>query len=220
MSLSPTALLGTPLGDVRIVRLLGKGKAGYSYLARLGDRDVVVKRMHDEPCAYYTFGDNKVRLELRAYEALRAAGLEVPRLLTADIEGGYLVKEYIDGTVADVWSPGSPQALEGIVGELFALSFRLRDAGLNIDYFPANFVVNDDGVHYIDYEVNPYLEQWSFQRWGVYYWANRSGMAAYARTGDWRHINQSADSGVPITAPFEDQVSAWRLRFAGGHGAA
>ena len=40
--------------DYRILRLLGKGKGGYSYLAEApGGEQVTVKQIHHEPCAYY-----------------------------------------------------------------------------------------------------------------------------------------------------------------------
>ena len=34
----------------RIIRLLGKGKGGYSYLADEGDKKVVLTQIHHEPC--------------------------------------------------------------------------------------------------------------------------------------------------------------------------
>ena len=37
----------------RIVRLLGKGKGGYSYLAESDGQPVVVKQIHHESCDYY-----------------------------------------------------------------------------------------------------------------------------------------------------------------------
>ena len=40
-----------------VLRLLGKGKGGYSYLVRDGDKEYVLKQIHHEPCSYYQFGD-------------------------------------------------------------------------------------------------------------------------------------------------------------------
>ena len=37
----------------RILRLLGRGKGGYSYLADCNGQRVVVKQIHHEPCDYY-----------------------------------------------------------------------------------------------------------------------------------------------------------------------
>ena len=53
-----------------LLKLLGKGKGGYSYLAQMADgQQVVVKQIHHEPCAYYQFG-NKIEAELRDYNHL------------------------------------------------------------------------------------------------------------------------------------------------------
>ena len=48
---------------------------------------------------------------------------------------------------------------------------RLKEAGLNIDYFPTNFVVCDGLICYVDYECNPYMAEWSFENWGIKYWS-------------------------------------------------
>jgi TP53 regulating kinase and related kinases len=63
----------------------------------------VLKRSHDEPCAKCTFGDNKARLEVQAYGRPTEAGLPLPGLLTFDERRGFLVKEFVDGCVADRW---------------------------------------------------------------------------------------------------------------------
>ena len=47
----------------------------------------------------------------------------------------------------------------------------LYPAGLNIDYYPTNFVPRDGTLYYIDYECSAYMEQWDFEHWGVQYWA-------------------------------------------------
>ena len=51
--------------DYRILRLLGKGKGGCSYLAEGPLGQVVVKQIHHEKCGYYQFGD-KLAAELGA----------------------------------------------------------------------------------------------------------------------------------------------------------
>jgi len=56
--------------DYHIVKLLGKGKGGYSYLAWDDRKEYVVKQIHHEPCSYYAFGD-KMEAEQRDYEKLR-----------------------------------------------------------------------------------------------------------------------------------------------------
>lgn len=42
-----------------VVKLLGKGKGGYSYLAEKDGRKYVLKQIHHELCEYYSFG-NKI----------------------------------------------------------------------------------------------------------------------------------------------------------------
>lgn len=48
--------------DYEILKLLGHGKGGYSYLATDGSCNYVLKQIHHEPCSYYTFG-NKIEAE-------------------------------------------------------------------------------------------------------------------------------------------------------------
>jgi hypothetical protein len=205
--------LQTPLGEAQLLRLLGRGKSGYSYLASLAQHEVVVKIMHDEPCAYYAFGANKVSLEVASYLRLCECGLKLPELLAFDEQRGYLVKEYVKGEVADSWAC-TAEELDLAVSHLFQMANSLQAQGLNIDYFPSNFVIRNHIPNYIDFEANPYSSQWSLSSWGIYYWANRDGMRRYSETGDWRHINQAADTGDPIREPFEDQVARWRTMFA------
>ena len=50
----------------KILKLLGKGKGGYSYLAEDGEQTVVVKQIHHESCDYYQFGD-KMQAVLSLY---------------------------------------------------------------------------------------------------------------------------------------------------------
>ena len=48
--------------EYKIIKLLGKGKGGYSYLAEKEGNQYVLKQIHHEPCSYYTFG-NKIEAE-------------------------------------------------------------------------------------------------------------------------------------------------------------
>ena len=90
----------------RILRLLGHGKGGYSYLAESEGQPAVIKQIHHEPCDYYAFG-NKIEAEQRDYERLRAAGIRIPRMLAIDMDAERIVKEYIEGpTVFDLVRDG------------------------------------------------------------------------------------------------------------------
>ena len=46
----------------------------------------------------------------------------------------------------------------------------LYPAGCNIDYYPTNFVPWQGTLYYIDYERNPYMEEWDFEHWGLPVW--------------------------------------------------
>ena len=76
----------------RVIRLLGHGKGGYSYLAEKDGREVVLKQIHHEPCDYYNFG-NKIESERRDYERLRQAGIRIPEMIAIDIGMVLMVKE-------------------------------------------------------------------------------------------------------------------------------
>ena len=82
--------------EYRIIKLLGKGKGGYSYLAADGDKQYVLKQIHHEPCDYYQFG-NKVEAEVHDYERLRAIGITMPVLLEVDAKQERILKEFIAG---------------------------------------------------------------------------------------------------------------------------
>ncbi len=151
-----------------IIKLLGKGKGGYSYLVSDGQALYVVKQIHHEPCDYYTFG-NKLEAELGDYEKLLAVGIRIPRLLEVDRTAERILKEYIDGeTAAELVEKG--ELAQNHVDDVRHMCELLYAAGLNIDYYPTNFIDTPDGLYYIDYECNPYSDEWNFENWGSKYW--------------------------------------------------
>ncbi len=155
--------------EYSVIRLLGKGKGGYSYLVCREGLQYVIKQIHHEPCDYYQFGD-KLASELRDYEKLSAIGIPMPRLLEADTANERILKEYIQGdTVFDmVLKDSLPDCCIEQVQSMCAL---LYTANTNIDYFPTNFVLQDNTLYYIDYECNDYTERWNFENWGINYWS-------------------------------------------------
>ena len=154
--------------ECRVIRLLGKGKGGYSYLVTDGETLFVLKQIHHEPCEYYSFG-NKLESELRDYETLRKIGIPMPKLLDVDLQQECILKEYIEGeTVSDLIRTGRmEQAWLEQVREMCRL---LYPAGLNIDYYPTNFVLMGGRLYYVDYECNAYMQEWDFEHWGIQYW--------------------------------------------------
>lgn len=162
-----------------IIKLLGRGKGGYSYLAQADGALVVVKQIHHEPCDYYQFGD-KFQSELRDYRRLFEIGIPMPRLLAADKKTERLVKEYIAGPT--VYSLVLQDLLPGTcLSQMQAMCRLLYPAKMNIDYFPTNFIFQDHTLYYVDYECNDYMEAWNFENWGCKYWSKTPEFLQYAK---------------------------------------
>ena len=154
--------------DYTIVKLLGRGKGGYSYLVQRHDTEYVLKQIHHEPCSYYTFG-NKIEAERNDYRRLKEAGIRVPEMLDIDLEKERILKAYIPGpTIYGLVK------CDGVKPEYFHqvryMAWQAQQASLNIDYFPTNFVVHEELLYYVDYECNLYDERWNFENWGNDYW--------------------------------------------------
>ena len=165
--------------EYRIVKLLGRGKGGYSYLAEKDRQQVVLKQIHHEPCGYYTFG-NKIEAERYDYGRLAAAGIRIPKMLAIDMEAERIVKEYIEGdTVFDLVKGDIPVA--PYMDQVRRMAEQAKSAGLNIDYFPTNFVVRDGLIYYVDYECNNYMDEWNFENWGIKYWSRTPEFEEYVR---------------------------------------
>ena len=162
------------------IRLLGKGKGGYSYLVTDGTNQYVIKQIHHEPCDYYTFGD-KLASELRDYEKLRAIGIPMPRLLEVDHAQERILKEFIDGDTIDRIVLHD-QMQQDFYDQIHNMCSSLYAANTNIDYYPTNFVVQDGILYYIDYECNDYMQQWDFEHWGSQYWYKTEAfLSAFAK---------------------------------------
>ena len=163
--------------EYAVLRLLGRGKGGYSYLAEGPDGPVVLKQIHHEPCDYYAFGD-KIGAELFDYERLKAAGIPIPDLLAVDRPAERLVKEYIDGpTIFELVRDGAD--VTPYLEQVRAMAALAQRAGLNIDYFPTNFVTSGGRLWYIDYECNEYMDRWNFENWGLRYWSRTPEFLEY-----------------------------------------
>ena len=162
-----------------VIKLLGKGKGGYSYLVTDGTNRFVLKQIHHEPCDYYQFGD-KLGAELNDYQRLRNVGIPVPEMLDVDREQERILKVFVDGpTVYDMVLKDSVK--EEHLEQMRQMCEKLYPAGLNIDYFPTNFVEENGKLFYIDYECNGYMEQWDFEHWGIGYWSKTEQFLQYAK---------------------------------------
>ena len=163
-----------------IIKLLGKGKGGYSYLASDGQRQYVLKQIHHEPCDYYRFGD-KIASEVNDYERLKSIGIRMPEMIEVDVRQERILKEYIEGetifdlVLSDKMKPDYFEQVRRMCRLLYA-------ANTNIDYFPTNFVVQNEELYYIDFECNNYTAEWNFENWGIKYWSKTDEFIQYVDT--------------------------------------
>ncbi len=165
--------------DYRLLKLLGKGKGGYSYLASDGAKRYVLKQIHHEPCDYYQFG-NKIEAEIHDYRRLKEIGIRIPAMLDVDIANERILKEYIEGdTVYELILRDRMKS--DYVGQMKKTCALLYAAHTNIDYFPTNFVVQNGELYYIDFECNEYSDEWNFENWGIKYWSKTSEFLEYAQ---------------------------------------
>lgn len=166
--------------EYEILRLLGKGKGGYSYLATDGKQEYVLKQIHHEPCEYYRFG-NKIEAEINDYNRLKKIGIKIPAMIDFDKKAERILKEFIDGDtiydliLQDKMIPSYFEQVRNMCALLYA-------ANTNIDYFPTNFVVQDGEIYYIDFECNEYMDEWNFENWGIKYWSKTPEFLQYANS--------------------------------------
>lgn len=153
-----------------IKKLLGKGKGGYSWLAENETGQFVIKQIHHEPCSYYQFGD-KIRSEYDDYFRLQNAEIRIPKMIDIDFDRELILKEYIDGpTIVEMIK--SNEICQDYYDQILTMSRQAKEAGLNIDYYPTNFIVQDHLLYYVDYECNNYMVEWDFDHWGQQFWTD------------------------------------------------
>ena len=93
----------------------------------------------------------------------------MPQLLEVDHAQERILKEFMDGETVNVLVKEG-KLLDNYRQQLDTMCRKLYAASLNIDYYPTNFVVEEGLLFYIDYECNPYSDQWNFENWGSKYW--------------------------------------------------
>lgn len=156
--------------ELKEIKLLGKGKSGYSYLVvDEFSNKYVLKKIHHEPIDYYNFS-NKFKSEIDDYHFLKDI-IDVPELIDVDYENETILKEYIDGyTISQMIERNFDISRYLFIVESIAQT--CYQNGINIDYYPTNFIPYKDTLYYIDYEKNVYDEKWNFSNWGVKFWTN------------------------------------------------
>ena len=167
----------------KIIKLLGHGKGGYSYLVTDGNNEYVLKQIHHEPCDYYNFG-NKIESEINDYKRLKKIGISMPEMIDVDLKNERILKKYIKGDTIFEYVARN-EVKEDYITQIKNMCRILYAANTNIDYFPTNFVVQDEKLYYIDYECNDYMEEWNFENWGIKYWSKTDEFMDYVKNNNY-----------------------------------
>jgi len=102
----------------------------------------------------------------------------MPRMIDWDREQELILKEYIPGEhVLDRLLRG--ENIDECIRQVREMSALLTPAGLNIDWFPTNFLLRDGTLLYVDYECNGYMPEWNLENWGLRYWAMTPELTAW-----------------------------------------
>ena len=163
--------------EYKVIKLLGHGKGGYSYLVENNGKQYVLKQIHHEPCDYYSFGNN-IESEINDYNRLVNTRIRIPKMIDVDVLNERIIKEYINGpTIFELVKKDQMNDL--FIEQVKEMAKIVYSFGLNIDYFPTNFIVQDGLIYYIDYECNQYMEKWNFENWGIKYWSKTKEFIEY-----------------------------------------
>lgn len=158
----------------RVVRLLGKGKGGYSYLVKGRKNFYVVKKIHHEPVSFYKF-NNKIQAEYDCYLYLRKLHIRTPKCFYIDFDQEIVFKEYVKGpTIAELLQ--KKKDVTKYIPQVQAMAELANKGNVNIDYYPANFVVRKGLLYYVDYETSKFDKRYTFEVWGIGYWTGKKGL--------------------------------------------
>lgn len=87
-----------------------------------------------------------------------------------DFEKEIVLKEFIDGD--DIVSLVKNNRMKDeYLSQAREMAKKINEKGLNLDYYPTNFIVQDEKLFYIDYECSGYSDEWNFENWGKKYWS-------------------------------------------------
>ena len=104
----------------------------------------------------------------------------MPKMIDVDIENERILKEYVEGlTIFDLIKDDMMDSK--YINQVQEMCKLLYPSNTNIDYFPTNFVVNNEILFYIDYECNDYMEEWNFENWGIKYWSKTPEFLQYLK---------------------------------------
>lgn len=162
--------------EYTVIRPLPEGKTGLSWIVTDGQKQYVLKESYGDLIT----AEEQTRRQKLNYHQLEKAGIRIPALVDVDYARNRILKEYIDGD--NVFELVLRRGLDdSIVLQLYDMSEKAESAGCNIDYFPTNFVLKDGQLWYVDYDTDPYTEEWNLENWGIRYWSRTPDLELYLR---------------------------------------
>jgi len=187
---------------LKMVRQIGQGKSGKVYLYE-GDGFYYAVKIYEYEVDNIVINpvplEEILNFEVNSYNILKTLEISIPLLIAYDSSNQILIKEFIEGpNLIDIIALNKVHS--NMFQEIFKISNCVSSAGYNIDYFPANFIFYDDKMWYVDYEVNHFDEEWSFENWGIYYWLNPEGVKNFLQTRNGDFINKPG-----TVKPYDDK---------------
>lgn len=174
--------------EYKLIKSFHAGKSGVSHLYISGDKKIVFKQFLEEKESYIPF-EEKLKTEVKSYKVLESLPIKIPKLIYFDKKNHFLIKEFIEGELLAERVASNKLRDETIIRFMKELKY-IYQKKFNIDYFPNNFVFNtNEDLYYIDYEIQPYTDEWNFENWGIFYWLNSEGVRYYLQTGSADKLN-------------------------------
>jgi tRNA A-37 threonylcarbamoyl transferase component Bud32 len=144
-----------------IIKQIGKGQAGYSYLAKNNNSYFVIKEFYDDN----NLKDNIQRnynKEIEAYYILSDIGINIPKIIFKNDLEYYYIKEYIEGNTL-AYIVAKEMLSEKHIIQILKMCEKIYSKNLMLDYFPTNFIENNDILYYIDFGCEKYSDDWNFE---------------------------------------------------------
>jgi hypothetical protein len=188
--LSPPSPLPDTIGKYVVVKELGKGGQGSTYLVRDPDLGnlVVLKRYHGSASVDEAIREGKALIQVRSLHTAQCLGLE------RDGDAVFLVMEYIPGRcLADILKEGllAPAAAARLVEQVAeGLEAVHASSMVHRDLKPANIILGDDGApRLVDFGLAAHLGSASLRVLA----GTPSYMAPEQARGQWERIDTRTD---------------------------
>lgn len=148
-----------------ILRSYGHRKDGYLYLVSNGETMFMLKE----------YDENILSKVEQNYNTLHSLGIPMPKLIEMDQEKKIIIKECIDGKSAYTLLQNN-KLYDTYLDQLRNMASIVETKGICIDYFPTQFVCENNILYYTHYGIVEGKEENTFQACVKKYWIERNGL--------------------------------------------